>query len=142
MSTVTVLDNDRATLWYHEETGIVHHHFKRPVRGKDFRQVLESGLILLREHGSAKWLSDDRNNSALTPEDSLWTRNDWSLRAFEAGWRHWAVVLPEYVVGKMDMARYIAEGRERGINVRVFSDPEDALAWLGDPTPVPYSLAT
>jgi hypothetical protein len=134
------MDGDRATLWYHPEAGIVHHQFKRPVRGREFREVLDAGLEIMREHGATKWLSDDRYNSALTPEDSQWAENVWSEAAVGIGWRHWAIVLPEHVVGKMDMAQYIAGGRRKGVNVRVFSDPDEAFEWLASPDPVPYSL--
>jgi hypothetical protein len=127
---VTVIDSDRATLWYHPETGIVHHYFRIAAHGADFRGVLEAGLQIMREHGATKWLSDDRNNNALTPEDSDWAINVWSHAAVKAGWRYWAIVLPEYVVGKMDMAQYIALYRTMGVSVRVFSDPDEALEWL------------
>jgi hypothetical protein len=137
----TIMDGDRATLWYHPETGVVHHHFKKAAHGKDFREVLEAGLQVMRERGATRWLSDDRNNGALDPEDSEWSVNVWSHAAAEAGWRYWAIVLPEYVVGKMDMAQYIALGRSMGISVRVFSDPDEALEWLASPDPEPYSLS-
>jgi hypothetical protein len=96
----------------------------------------------MKEHGATRWLSDDRNNNALNPEDLDWSVNVWSPTAAEAGWRYWAVVLPEYVVGKMDMAQYIALGRSKGLNVRVFSDPDEALEWLSSSDPEPYSLST
>jgi hypothetical protein len=137
----TIIDSDRATLWYHPEASIVHHHFKKPAHGKEFREVLEVGLQVMKEHGATRWLSDDRNNSALNPEDSEWAEQVWSEAAIEVGGRHWAIVLPDYVVGKMAMAQYIAGGRRKGVNVRVFSDPDEALEWLSSPDPEPYPLA-
>lgn len=130
MSTVTILDHDRATLWYHPEAGIVHHAFKRPVCGRDFRVVLDTGIELLAEHGARKWLSDDRNNSSLTPEDSEWAMTDWQPRAIEVGWEYWAVVLPESVVGQMNMSAFIHQNRSAGVQVQIFTDPLQALAWL------------
>lgn len=135
-----VLDTELATLWYHPEGGIVHHYFKRPARDAAFRRVLEAGLEQMREHSATKWLSDDRNNSALTPEDSEWVLDVWVPQALEAGWRHWAIVLPDYVVGKIDMALYISTRRQMGTNVQVFTDPAEARAWLASPDPAPYSL--
>jgi hypothetical protein len=136
----TIIDSDRATLWYHPESGIVHHHFKKAVHGKDFRDVLDAGLQIMKDRGATRWLSDDRNNSALNPEDSDWAENVWSEAAVKAGWQHWAIVLPEYVVGKMDMAQYIAGGRRKGVNVRVFSDADEGFEWLSSPNPEPYAL--
>jgi hypothetical protein len=130
MSKVTIIDNDRATLWYHPDSGIIHHRFKKAVSGHEFREILDTGLDALKEHKATKWLSDELNNSALVPEDSRWAMGDWQPRAVAAGWRHWAVVLPEGVIGKMDMAKYIAQNRDAGVEVRVFSDHAEALAWL------------
>jgi hypothetical protein len=130
MSQVTIVDGEYATLWYHPDSGIVHHYFKSSVSGEDFRRVLNRGIELLEEHGACKWLSDDRNNSALSPEDSLWAFSDWEPRVLDTKWRYWAIVSPEEIVGRMDMARNIAAIRERGIEVRVFTDPAAALAWL------------
>ena len=130
MSKITIIDNDSAALWYHPEHGIIHHHFKKAVSGREFRQVLDTGLDALLEHHATKWLSDDLNNSALAPEDSNWAMSDWHTRAVAAGWRHWAVVLPDGVIGRMDMAKYIAQNRADGIEVRVFADPAEALMWL------------
>lgn len=130
MSLVTIMNTDYATLWYHPDSKVVHHYFKTSVSGDNFRQVLNRGIDLLEEHNACKWLSDDRNNSALTPEDSLWAFEDWEPRVFAAGWMYWAIVLPQGVVGRMDMARNIAAVREAGLHVSVFTDPAEALAWL------------
>ena len=130
MSRVTIMDNDYSSLWFHPESGIVHHYFKTAVSGEHFRQVLNRGIDLLEEHKAYKWLSDDRNNSALTPEDSQWAFSDWEQRVLKAGWRYWAIVLPHGVVGRMDMARNVAAIREAGVEATVFTDPAEALAWL------------
>jgi hypothetical protein len=131
MSTITILDNEYATLWYHEEDGIVHHQFKKYIYGDDFRNVLNRGLELMKERGATKWLSDDRYNSALLPEDSDWAENDWSSRVHALGtWKYWAIVLPEGVIGRMNMDMYIEHQLAEGVVVRVFLDPSSALAWL------------
>lgn len=126
----TIINTDYATLWYHPDSKVVHHYFKTSVSGEQFRQVLNRGIELLEEHHAEKWLSDDRNNSALTPEDSQWAFSDWEPRVLQAGWRYWAIVLPQGIVGRMDMARNAAAIRDAGLCVSVFSDPDDALAWL------------
>jgi hypothetical protein len=130
MSTLTILDGDEATLWFHPEAGIVHHRFKQPARGAELRRVFESGLELFVAHGARKWLSDDRANYALSPEDAEWARDDWAPRVAAAGWDYWAIVLPKSVVGTMDMQTHMEHGISLGVDVQVFSDPLLALAWL------------
>jgi hypothetical protein len=131
VSQITIFDNDMATLWYHPEARVVHHQFKRPIFGEDFKGVLNTGLRIMEEYGALRWLSDDRNNSALPPEDAEWAQEDWFPRVLKAGWTQWAIVLPESVVGQMDMQQFIENEAAAGIEVQVFADPDEALAWLG-----------
>jgi hypothetical protein len=56
--------------------------------------------------------------------------NTWSPRVLKAGWKQWAVVLPQKVLGQMNMQRFIDMYKERGLEVRAFTDPAPALAWL------------
>lgn len=130
MSERIIFDCDSSTLILHPESGIVHHHFKRSASGENFRRVLAQGLELLQDPDVDKWLSDDRANIDLPPEDREWADNWWRPRAAAAGWKYWAVVLPENAFGVVDMAAHIADVRALAIEVRVFSDPARALAWL------------
>ncbi len=125
-----VIDDEYATLWYHPEGKIVHHRIKKPVSGAPFRAVLSSGLELFRRHGAHKWLSDDRLNGALHPDDSKWAMEDWSKAVVAAGWERWAIVMPEHVLGRLNMKRFINLYSEMGVAVELFGDPDEALEWL------------
>jgi hypothetical protein len=127
---VTILDNDAVSLRYHTRTQIVHHELHRFVRGKEFRDVLEKGLEVLQKRGACKWLSDNRKNGALTKADADWSVGVWSPRVMKAGWKYWAVVMPEKVAGQMNMKRWMAMYAERGITARAFTDPDEAMKWL------------
>jgi hypothetical protein len=126
----TIIDNEFATLWFHPETKIVHHQFHKPIGGQSFRDVLDKGLEAFQEANAQKWLSDDRGNSALSPEDSDWGINNWAPRVIAAGWKYWAIVMPEKVIGQMNMQRFMKIYSEQGVSVRVFSDPDEAMQWL------------
>ncbi len=130
MSAITVLENEYASLWYHPEAKVVHHQFHKYMFGDAFRSVLTTGVEVMKKNGAHKWLSDDRNNSALSPEDTDWGLTVWTPQVMAAGWRYWAVVLPEKAVGQMNMKRFIEDYSTRGIKVQVFSDPDKALKWL------------
>lgn len=128
-----LLDTEFATVWYHPDGKIVHHQFHKPLAGEPFREVLNTGAQMFEKHGARKWLSDDRANGALHPDDSAWAMNEWSPRVVKAGWEHWAIVMPEQVLGKLNMKRFINMYSDLGVTVRVFSDPDEALAWLKRP---------
>ena len=130
MSKRLVLENEFVHLWYHPATRIVHHQFRKFIWGDLFRDVLNEGLKAFVREGATKWLSDDRRNSALSKADTEWAMTDWFPRVIKVGWKHWAIVLPESVIGQMNMARFIAAYSEQGLAVRVFDEPGAALEWL------------
>jgi hypothetical protein len=131
----TILDDESVALHYHVRHRIVHHELRKFVHGPQFRNVLEKGLELFIKHGANRWLSDDRGNGPLKPADADWALNDWAHRVMAAGWRYWAVVMPEKVLGQMNMKRWIATYAAQGVIVRPFTNPDDALAWLEQPSP-------
>jgi hypothetical protein len=129
-SPMTVLDNEFATVWYHPDEKIVHHKFHKFIYGQAFRDVLIRGADIFEQYGANKWLSDDRNNSALPAEDSDWAIQNWNPRVLKCGWTHWAVVMPQKVIGQMNMRRFVQMYSELGVTVKAFTDPDEALAWL------------
>lgn len=130
MTTLTLLENEFATLKLHQATGIVHHEFHKFIFGEAFRTVLTTGVEAMEKHKATKWLSDDRKNNALPQDDAEWAMTTWSTRTLNAGWKFWAVVLPQKVLGQMNMQRFIEMYKERGLEVRAFTDPALAMAWL------------
>lgn len=130
MSIKKILDNDYATLWHHPENKIVHHQFHKFIHGEQFRSVLEKGLEIFEEYNATKWLSDDRKNSALPKEDAEWAMTDWNPRVISSGWKYWAIVLPDKILGKTNMNQFIKQQNEQGVTVEIFDDADEALDWL------------
>ena len=85
----------------------------------------------MEQKKATKWLSDDRYNSALPKEDFEWSTTVWRPRAIAAGWRYWALVLPEKVTGQMSLKK-ILDGfyGDSPVTYSLFSDPADAIKWL------------
>jgi hypothetical protein len=131
MATLTVLDNAVFTLWYHEESKIVHHQIHQFIHGEMYRQCLLEGVALLKKYNAHKWLSDDRKNAAILQEDILWSTETWQVDAFEAGWQYWAIVMPEKMVGKLTIQNILSNKIAPGnLTVQTFSDPDLARDWL------------
>jgi hypothetical protein len=127
----TLIENEYAYLWYYPEERIIHHQFLQPVADEEFQSVLRTGLRLMQEHGAQKWLSDDRNNSILSAEDSAWSQDFWLPRAYQAGWKYWAVLPPVKARGKINMKRLMEYvGEHRRVDIKIFSDPDEAWQWL------------
>jgi hypothetical protein len=127
-----VLDNEYITLWYWPAYRLVHHEMHQYTAGDPFRSALEAGLATMIERGANKWLSDDRANNALPPADDEWARTQWFPRTKAAGWKYWAIVKPEKILGTMHLRRFAEAYAKEGITANMFSDPDHALAWIRD----------
>ena len=125
-----ILDNEYITVWYHPLKKIVHHEFHKFTYGKTLRDALSAGAAILEDKGAQKWLSDDRKNTGLGKDDMNWTATVWRPRVIKAGWKYWALVLPEKILGQMSMKRIIEEYANTGVTVQMFSDPDEAMRWL------------
>ncbi len=126
----TIIDRANAALWYHTDTKIVHHELRRFVTGTELREILTRGVEVFEQRGACKWLSDDRGNGPLHPDDAAWAVNTWAPRVMAAGWKYWAVVMPRKVLGQMNMRQWIDMYAEKGVTVRAFDAPSEAIEWL------------
>jgi hypothetical protein len=130
MVSETVYDNEYATILYYPEKGIIHHQWNKFCSGQFFRDMMLGASDYLGVHKGSKWLSDDRNYSVLTEEDSVWGRKVWFPRTIHAGWRHWAMVLPKNQLGTISMNNIVEQYRAAGINAQVFDSVPAAMEWL------------
>jgi hypothetical protein len=130
MSAITIVDNEYATLLYYPEEKIVHHIMHQTVTGQDFRDLLNQGTELMRENHADKWLSDDRNNTGLSAEDTEWGLTVWFAQTQAAGWKYWALVVPDTKEGQQSMIESVQAIAKEGVRTMVFTDPETALVWL------------
>ena len=130
MTAEVILDNEYATLWYHPDSGIVHHKFHKFIYGEKFREVLNTGYEVFKARGASKWLTDDRLNSAIPKEDTAWLITDWNPRVIAAEWKYWAAVLPDKKVGQVNINWLMRGGHQQGLIALAFEDPDETLHWL------------
>jgi hypothetical protein len=130
MPPVTILDDEHMSLWYHPESGIVHHRIQKYLVQGGFRKLLTAGAELLETHRATKYLSDDRSNVVVDPEDVKWADENWYPRVIKAGLKRWALVLPSTTVGTLQAKTILQDRRNRGLEVEGFSSLEPAMAWL------------
>lgn len=117
-------------VYYEPETKIVSHEILQYASGQPLHEGLMAGVEALKKNKAHKWLSDDRNNGALSKEDQEWVNNVWIKQAIAAGWKSWALVMPASVIGQHNMKRFCEEFAQLGVTVKTFSDPALALTWL------------
>ena len=130
MEKQVILDNEFITLWFHPDSKIIHHEFHKFTQGQTLRDCLSTGAEQMELKKANKWLSDDRKNTVVGEDDMKWTSTVWRPRVIKAGWKYWALVLPEKTIGKMNMQRIIKDYAETGVTVQAFNNPDEALKWL------------
>ena len=130
MSTITIIDNQHARLIYDDEKRIVHHQFHSTLDSETLRAVLQNGIDMLKKHKAVKWLSDNRAIGPHSEEDTRWINEYWLPTAVAAGWKYWALVVPDDFMGRINMAEFINSFHERGVRIMVFTKLDEAQHWL------------
>ena len=132
MSDVTIYDNEFITVKYIPDKGMIYHTVHKPLadQGTMFQDALNAGTEALKKYKCTKWLSDDRKNGPLPPEQIEWGATDWNPRTIEAGWKYWANIVPEEIAAAGTLMPVIQNLHTFGLRMQVFTNLEDALKWL------------
>lgn len=126
----TIFDDKYASLYFHPDTKIVHHRFHKDLDSEHLHRVLNTGVELLQKRGAVKWLSDNRAINAHSPEDTNWINAVWLPNAINAGWKYWALVVPDDFIARLNMKEFVDSFYEMGVRIMVFVDPDKAMTWL------------
>ncbi len=127
-----ILDNEYITISYLPDKKTIYHTVHQPISGQQLRDALLVGFQALQDYGCHKWLSDDRKNGPMSDEDREWGEINLNRRSLEAGWKYWALVVPEMLVAAGSMAPTIEAMHGLGLRMMVFSNVEEAFKWLDE----------
>lgn len=125
-----VLENEHITMFYYPDTKIVHHIYQPTIGGDALKEGLNFGVDLLKQHNAEKWLSDNRKSDAHTDEETEWINTVWLPNAIKAGWKYWALVVPDSFLARVNQIEFVEAFFEMGVWVQVFVDPDEAMEWL------------
>lgn len=130
MSETIILDNQYITIRYLPDKKMIYHTVHQPFSGQPLRDALVAGFDALQEHKVCKWLSDERKNGPMSADDVEWGNKNLNQRSMEAGWKYWALVVPEQVVAAGAMVPTMNALYELGLRMMVFVSVEEAFEWL------------
>lgn len=130
MKKETIVEAPVITLWYYPDAKIIHHELRKYPGVATLEAALEKGLEIMQTRGARKWLSDDRRGGALPKSHHDWGQNVWGPKAVAAGWKYWAILLPEELIGSANIRRLIEIYASVGVTVKTFDHPESAMSWL------------
>lgn len=134
MSPIVIVENEYITLECLPDKKIIHHTIHKPVPGLILRDALNAGTDALAKHGARKWLSDDRKNGPISDDIRDWGFVDWNRRTIEAGWKYWALVVPQELADAGTLIPTMGDLFELGLRMRVFTNLDEAFAWLDSMT--------
>lgn len=128
---ITIEDNNFFQLLYHPDIKAIHHIIHRQLPSETLRNMLMLGVQVFKEHGATKWLSDDRHmDQGVSPEDEAWGVENWSDLIVSAGWKYWAILVPDTTAGRVLLRPIIDHYFEKGVRINLFTTTEEALEWL------------
>lgn len=130
MKKITIIDDEKYSLYCYPEEKIIHHVILQPICGEEFRNLMSRGAEAFIKYECRKWLSDDRGNSKLCLQDLIWGLKNWEYKILNAGWRYWGLILPEKQRGMQTMQKIVQHFNVLKVEVKTFEKPDAALAWL------------
>lgn len=128
-----LFDHPLIHVWFHERRRIVHHRINRPILAEELpviQAAFNSGTDTFKKYRANKWLSDDRHQLVLPSEVQAWCQTVWFPATRNAGWKYWAIVMPESAVARLYVTRLLPAMAFQGIEARTFPDVPDASTWL------------
>jgi len=125
-----IVDNEFITLEYRSDINAIYHVMHQHVEGDVFHAALDAGIEAMQQYGTNKWIADDSINSLTTQADQEWSVKSFGPRATAAGWKYWALIVPEELGGRMDMSLIVDTYYNLGVTINVFTNLEDAENWI------------
>jgi hypothetical protein len=100
------------------------------VEGPDFIAGMEGLLKIVEAHRAQKILGDYSNMRVINREDQGYFIQDWAPRAYDAGLRYFAGVLPRGYAAQMSF-KAVTDGLTwQGIKIALFEEVDEAQTWL------------
>jgi len=99
----------------------------------EFELLLDAGIRALAEHDGSRCLADCRNMKPVNPADQDWVDLNWFPRAYAAGLRRMALVVPYSGMSRMRIDEVLGQVPGSALEVAYFGTVESATEWLTAP---------
>jgi len=106
----------------------------RFTRSDDFRKAMDMQIDIMQQYGIQKILADNRNMKVISPEDQLWSIENWLPRAIEVGYRAIALVQGSDFFNNHTVERIIETAQEVfnkfDVKAEYFKNMNEAEKWI------------
>ena len=128
------IDTLNALVMWDSVTRSVILEWRNFVFGDEYRDALDAVIKAMEENRSNKVLSDSRRMKAIPQDDQDWLLKEWVPRAYKAGLKHMAIVLPKSTLGQMTLQRLARVGPDKRLvsndGTSYFETAEEAKRWF------------
>ena len=128
------IDTPNALVMWDSVTRSVILEWRNFVFGDEYRGALDAVIKAMEEHRSNKVLSDSRRMRAIPQDDQDWLLKEWVPRAYKAGLKHMAIVLPKSTLGQMTLHQLAKVGPDKRLvsndGTSYFETVEEAKRWF------------
>jgi hypothetical protein len=97
--------------------------------GQKYRQGLEKAIEIIKEQQISNYLVDLTGSKLISLDDQNWTAQDWTPRAYAAGLRKTAIIVPKDVLVQMSVQR-VDRMLDAPVQTAYFDNEADAVKWL------------
>lgn len=118
------------TIEHREETGVVEAVWYSAASQQDLKQALSFGLVVHEQVHCSCRLEDITRFSGPWVDSEAWLKEVWLPRACRAGIQYIACVANLNSIGEVAGAAYPPDSIDSLIELRFFTDRENALNWL------------
>jgi signal transduction histidine kinase len=123
-------ETDVAQLYYDANTNITVLIWKRNVTSLDYRSAFETLLRTLKTYNTPGWIADLRLQGKVPDEDQIWFLTYVLPEAVRHGLRRIAAIGFKDPIRESYYNRMIVKVADLGIELRVFSEPNEAHLWM------------
>jgi len=99
----------------------------------EFELLLDAGIRALAQHQGSRCLADCRNMKPVDPAEQQWVDRHWFPRAYAAGLRRMALVVPYGGLTRIHIEDLLGPVPGSDLEVAYFGTVESATDWLTAP---------
>lgn len=131
MEKVSVYENEFAEISYFPELKLSQVVWRGVVNSEEYRNVFTKAIEYTETHDFVNFLSDATIQGVISPSDRKWFQDVIVTKAIKQGLRFGAVVIKREPFKKYYMNAILRIlNRKTKINMKIFYDYDDALAWI------------
>jgi hypothetical protein len=123
-------ENDVVRIFVNQEVGSVVVEWITSPTSAEFREVLVTGLDILKKNKLSRWVGDVRRLGAVAEEDQAWSNQEWFPEALSAGVNKMAVIISEDIFNQLSVEDIMNKVDTANFSTHYFSAPEEAMHWI------------